>query len=86
MLEFNGKEKLITALALITATAQASWFGPSQEVINLQNQLAQQHSATGFWIVVAGVLALCVIIVFITGTILDSRTRRNAQRTDTDEQ
>ena len=68
-----------TALALITITSYAGWFGsgsPSQEVVNLQNQLAEQHNATGFWTIVAGVLALFAIITFITGTILGSKVRK----------
>ena len=85
----NGKEtmnKLIITLALITTNAHATWFAPDPEIVNLQNQLAQQHNATGFWLTVAGALAFCVIIAFITGTILGSRTRRNAQRPPFDEQ
>jgi hypothetical protein len=72
-------KKLITAsiaLALTTA-AHASWFGPSQEVIDLRNQVAQQVNAIGFWHIAAGCLALFAIITFIVGTILGSRTRRN---------
>ena len=72
-----------TALALITTTAHAGWFGPSDQEINLQNQLAQQHTNT---FIIAGVLALCVIIAFITGTILGSRTRKNAKQPDSSEQ
>jgi hypothetical protein len=82
-------KKLITAgivLAFITPSAHAGWFGPSQEVIDLRNQVAQQLNALGFWHIVAGCLALFAIIAFITGCILGSRTRRNAQRTPTDEQ
>ena len=75
----------ITALAFITTTAHAGLFGPSDQEINLQNQLAQQHNLTWFWIVVAGALALCVIIAFITGTILGSRTRKNAKQPDSSE-
>ena len=85
-------KKLITtliSLALITTTAHAGWFGsgaPDPQVITLQNQLAEQHGATSFWIIVAISLALCVIIAFATGTILGSRTRRNAKQPDSSEQ
>jgi heme/copper-type cytochrome/quinol oxidase subunit 2 len=77
--------KLITAsiaLALITTTAQAGWFGPSDQEINLQNQLSQQHTNT---LIIAGILILCVIVAFIVGTILGSRTRRNAKQPDSSE-
>jgi formate-dependent nitrite reductase membrane component NrfD len=70
-----------TALAL-TTTAHASWFGPSQEVIDLRNQVTQQQSAAHFWIIVAGVLALCIIIAFIVGTVLGSKVRRHAKESN----
>lgn len=76
----------ITTLAFINTTAHANWFGPDQEIVNLQNQLAEQHGATSFWIIVAVGLALCAIIAFIVGSILGSRTRRNAKQPDSSEQ
>ena len=79
-------KSLIIASLAFTAHAHAGWFGPSDQEVNLQNQLAQQHNITWFWVVVAGALALCVIIAFITGTILGSRTRKNAKQPDSSEQ
>ena len=61
-----------TYLALITTTAHAGWFGPCEEVISLHNQLVQEHSATGFWGIVVGCLALFAIITFIIGAMLGS--------------
>jgi hypothetical protein len=85
-------KKLITtliSLALITTTAHAGWFGsgtPDPQIITLQNQLAEQHGATSFWIIVAVVLGLFAFIAFIVGSILGSRTRRNAKQPDSSEQ
>ena len=76
-------KKLIIALAFVTASAQAGWFGPSEQEINLQHQLAQQHTNT---LIIAGILILCVIVAFIVGTMCGSRTRRNAKQPDSNEQ
>ena len=80
-------KKLIITSTAFTSTAHAGWFGPSQEVIDLQNQLTQQHSNTGYWMTVAGCLAIFVIVAFIIGTILGSKVRKNhGKSTDSREQ
>ena len=83
-------KKLITTLALFTTPAlHAGWFSSDnaqQQLQQAQAQLMQQQASTGTWQLAAGVLAVGCILLFIIGAMLGSRTRRNAKRTQTDEQ
>ena len=84
------KKLLILALAVLTlgvSTLQASWFhddsgeSEKQRRLEVQEQLANQQQQTNQWEGVAFVLGLGCMLTLIVGTIIGSRARRHATRT-----
>ena len=57
-----------------------------QRLQQAQQQLMQQQASTSHWQLAAGILAVSCLLLFFTGTILGSRTRRNAKRPDSREE
>ena len=58
---------------------------PQQQLQQAQAQLVQQQTSTGNWQITAGVFAIGCIVLFVVGTAIGSRTRKNAKRTDSGE-
>ena len=88
------KTLIITPLTLLTTSALlAGCYGgggsdqtPQQQLQQAQTQLMQQQASTGSWQLAAAILAVSCILLFIIGTILGSRTRRNAKHPDPSEE
>ena len=88
------KKLIITPLTLLTTSAILAGCNggggsdptAQQQLQQAQAQLMQQQASTGSWQLAAGVLAITCILLFIIGTILGSRTRRNAKRPDSSEE
>lgn len=78
-------------LALITTSSHAGLFDREERQRRevAEHQLDHQRQATGAWQVIAGGLAIIVVVAFTVGTILGSRTRRKDNgptATDTNQQ
>ena len=69
-------KKHFIALSFMLTQSYAGLFGPDQETIELQQRLAEQQDITGVWMIIAGGLAVFVIIAFIVGTILGTKALR----------
>lgn len=65
-------------LALITTSTHAGWFDQEekQRRIETEQQLAAQREQTDNWQIIAGSLAVVVVVAFTIGTVLGSRTRK----------
>ena len=74
------KITLIITLLLLIQTAQARWFGndQTQQLQQTQAQLEQQRSKTGAVEIVAGIFAIGCIVLFIIGTAIGSKARKEA--------
>lgn len=81
------KITLIITLLLLIQTAQAGWFGSDEKIQQqlqaTQAQLEQQRSRTGTVEVVAGIFAIGCIVLFIIGTAIGSKARREAKSEST---
>jgi hypothetical protein len=51
-----------------------------QQLQQAQDQLVKQQSSTGNWQIVAGIFAVGCILLFIIGTAIGSKARREAKR------
>lgn len=69
---------LLTLLWLLTAPANAGWFGGDerQRRIETEQQLQQQRQATGYWQITSGILGLTCIILLVVGTAIGAKARK----------
>lgn len=82
---------LITLIAIFTTSAlQAGWFSSDtdkvqQQLQQTQAQLVTQQASTGNWQLAAGILAVSCILLFLIGTAIGSKARRNGKQPDSGE-
>ena len=81
------KKKIIIAcgvIALCASTLNASWFQTDEKNrrIETEQKLIAQTEATGTWQLVAFGLGVVSIIALVGGTIIGSRAKRHAEKTN----
>ena len=73
---------ILILMLLMAAHCHAGWFHDDymDRWQQSEEQLEHQRQATGDWQIIAGVLAVGAVILFVVGTTLGSKIRRETRK------